>query len=86
MKRSKLKEILKKRTPESRRYYRLYRDLALWEDFLRIVAENHTKNTVQPRTLHGMMYVNNMVSVKKRFMSSATYCVAYVRTSDISVS
>ena len=43
MKRSKLKEILEKRTPESRRYYRLYRDLALWEDFLRIVAKNHTK-------------------------------------------
>ncbi len=37
MKRSKLKEILEKRKPESRRYYRLYpclyRDLALWEDF-----------------------------------------------------
>lgn len=43
MKRSKLKEILEKRKPESRRYYRLYRDLSLCEDFLRIVAENHTK-------------------------------------------
>ena len=52
MRRTELKEILGKSTAESRRYYRLYpclyRDLMLWEDYLRSVEEHRQKKYRAP--------------------------------------